>query len=678
MDKKEFRAFLKKMTALITQGNELRAYLGLAPVKTEILRAGMAIAALDKEHPLRDRRIAELDEALKFLHLARSLATRASSSRSPVDWKQSRGHFRTAQGIARALRLALESVDTATLPIPPCQAGTIGDGIETANGIPLVPAIMPVVFLAGTDHEMGQQYAMQITALYGPWLLGRKAGRHLSPEEMEILAHWEEQLARHAPEIIGFAEGMAAGCRELGIPMEYHDALEIWTGVLPPESDYFGAGGVRMSTVPPLACSGVAAWGSATADGRLVTGSAGDFDPTFSATIVAWPNTGNAFVFTPFGATGDVPALGSVNMFGHPGMNSRGLAYVHHGGTPKMIEPKANWGYGLRRAPAVMHVLRFTDTAAQARDLELGFPVGDVGIDSGTCGGFWADDCYGCILESRHDPVLVREAGLLGEKDFLYSANSALHPEAGKHGWLALEREQWKWEAPGGWRPTRFAFFHKLGLVYSGSARRCAAFFRRLDRTKGNITLQTMMDCYREGGTIPAGDWREISRHYMKTGEWGELSPGNASNGILAFMKPSEGLYSVCIGPLTRGIPPTSPLFASTNPVRGETNCTWDLHLHDSPEKTADLVAATARRLVETSEKALQNYRFSQDSLSLARAKELHNKANEELAEAYRRIRAAVELTGNDRLGMIAGASCRFLRAQVRARQALREHGDKE
>ena len=79
MDKKEFRAFLKKMTALFTQGNELRAYLGLAPVKTEILRAGMAIAALDKEHPLRDRRIAELDEALKFLHLARSLATRASS-----------------------------------------------------------------------------------------------------------------------------------------------------------------------------------------------------------------------------------------------------------------------------------------------------------------------------------------------------------------------------------------------------------------------------------------------------------------------------------------------------------------------------------------------------------------------------------------------------------------------
>ncbi len=671
MQTNRFQSALKKIGALARQGNELKAYLAMSPVKTEILRASLLIARLAPDAPLRDLRTFEVDEAMKFLHLARMTASKATRTRSKADWKKSKEYFASARRIALAVRTSLEKADSQPIAITACASGKIGDEIETADGIPLVPSIMPVVFLSGSDRELGSQYAVQICGIFGNWILERKAGRFYSETELGILAKWEAELAEHAPEIISFAEGMAEGARELGIQLSYQNALEIWTGALPPESDYLGAGGVRMSTVPPLACSGVAAWGKATADGKLVTGSAGDFDPTFTVTMVVWPQTGNPYIYTPFGATGDVPALGSVNMFGHPGMNIKGLAYVHHGGTPKMIEPKDSWGYGLRRAPAVMHILRFADTARQALHMELSFPIGDVGIDSGTCGGFWADNNWGFVLESRTDPVLVREAGLMGESDFLYSANSALHPEAGRHGWLAREREKWNWDTNGGWLPRKFSFYHKLGLVYYGSAQRCKAFFATLDENKGKLDFQTMVDCYRKGGTLPQGSWKAASKAWFRDGSWGRLSPGNASNGILAFTKPSEGRYSVCIGQLEHGIAPTSPLFASINPVRGGTFAFWDLHLQVTPDESLKRAAFDAQSLAAKAEEFLKIKGGT--SPAMDRSSEYLREARTQLAEGFRRLRLALDSDGREKLALIASSTTSFLRSQVKSRQALRQ-----
>ena len=78
---------------------------------------------------------------------------------------------------------------------------------------------------------------------------------------------------------------------------------------------------------------------------------------------------------------------------------------------------------------AVFHILRFANSAKEALEMELSFPIGDVGSGGfGTLGGFWADSSYGYILDSRKDPVIVREAGVMGETDFLYATNSPLHP----------------------------------------------------------------------------------------------------------------------------------------------------------------------------------------------------------------------------------------------------------
>lgn len=671
MSANRFQLAIRKIAALASQGKELKAYLAMSPVKTEIVRASLLIARLDKNPALRNLRRTELDEAIKFLHLARMTACTATRTKLKADWKRSSDYFSEARRIASAIRVSIEKSDSEAILIQPSKTGKIGDGIETADGIPLVPSIMPVVFLSGSDRELGRQYAMQICGIFGNWILERKAGNLFSKTELEILAKWEAELATYAPEIIHFAEGMASGAQELGIKLSYQDALEIWTGVLPPETDYLGAGGLRMSRVPPLACSGVAAWGKATADGKLVTGSAGDFDPTFTVTMVVWPKTGNPFVYTPFGATGDVPALGSVNMFGHPGMNSKGLAYVHHGGTPKMIEPKAFWGYGLRRAPAVMHILRFADTAKKALEMELAFPVGDVGIDSGTCGGFWADENWGFVLESRKDPILFREAGLMGERDFLYSANSVLHPEAGQYSWLAKEQKKWTWDPIGGWTPKKFSFYHKLGLVYYGSAQRCKAFFAALNRNIGRVEFQTMVDCYKKGGTMPEGSWKAVSKAWFRDGSWGKLSPGNASNGILTFMKPGEGRYSVCIGQLEQGIAPTSPLFASVNPVMGGTYAFWDFHLLSTPDESLKRAALDAQNLAAQAQDFLKS--LDKKNIAMDVTAEYLREANSQIALGFQKLRLALDSEGLTKLSLIASSTTSFLRSQVRSRQVLNQ-----
>lgn len=136
-------------------------------------------------------------------------------------------------------------------------------------------------------------------------------------------------------------EGWAAGATDAGVSTSYMDVLEIWTGHRPPATTYLGLGDALPDITRPL-CSGVAAWGKATSDSGLVTASTGDHDCVHMVTILAFPETGNNFIFSTFAATGDVHKAGQLFMYGHPGMNNKGLAFVEHGGDPKMIEPKSS------------------------------------------------------------------------------------------------------------------------------------------------------------------------------------------------------------------------------------------------------------------------------------------------------------------------------------------------
>lgn len=522
---------------------------------------------------------------------------------------------------------------------------------------------------------MGRQYAHQLVDIFGRWILARHAGARLSEQDRAELGRWEAQHRQHTPWLLAFCRGWADEAAALGLPMSYEDVLDLWVGHAPPATDYLGSGG--LPDVPPLACSAVAAWGRATADGHLVTGSTGDHDLSYQLTIVAFPSEGHAFIYSPFGATGEIAGAGAVYFFGHPGINDQGLAYVHHGGGPKFLEPKRHWGYGLRRAAAVIHALRFCDTARQARALEESWPIGDVGRgDQATVGGFWADDEYGCVVEGRKEPVAIREAGLLGERDFLYANNSVAHPRAAEAEWLARDRAEWTWDEHGGWRPkaptgmTRslalmFAWAsgrlstgdvlrRGMRYAYTNSCARNRFLFDAVEAQLGQVDVESMKQLYRTGGTLPEGPWRAVTREYARSGAWGQVSAAHPSNAMTVVTKPREGLYWLCTGPARRGLAPMMP--GSTGAIYGETNAFWEVRLARSPEEAVEHARARAMEHLAQAQQALAQRPVH---LSL-----------QQLVE-----RAAAEFTAGEELGRgaslyeLSKALRAYTRAQVRALQ---------
>jgi len=628
-------------------------------VRTALCLANIEIAKLDPSARAYAARVRELDAAVIALHQGKWHATAGR-------WREAFRALRRARRLARALARRLRGRGRDEGDLEPERLESHGTEIDFAGDVPLVPSITPIIVLQGSDFEMGRQYAQQLVEIFGRWILERHAGTPLSAAELDELGRWEEQHRRHTPWLLELCRGWAAGAAEAGVPMSYAQVLDLWVGHRPPAADYLGGPG--LPELPPLACSGVAAWGRATTDGRLVTGSTGDHDLSFQVTLVAFPERGNAFIYSPFGATGEIGGAGAIYFFGHPGINSKGLAYVHHGGGPKLLEPRRTWGYGIRRAASVIHALRFCDDAREAQRLESSWPIGDVGFgDQNTVGGFWADDHYGYVCESRREPLAIREAGMLGETDFLYANNSVAHPRAIESEWLAKDRELWTWDAHGGFRPKVATGMKKsLGLflafasgrlstsellgrgmryAYTNSCARNRYLFHAMQARLGRVDVDAMKEVYRTGGTLPAGPWRRVVRDFTARGVWGDVSAAHASNAMTVVTKPGEGRYCLCTGPARRGLAPMMPNAALA--IRGETNAFWEIRLGAEPAAMVREAAALARDLVARAGTGLV-----------------------ELAPALAELAAgdAVALDGS--VAALSRALRCYTRAQVRAQQA--------
>jgi hypothetical protein len=613
---------LQSIGFLVRNRNYLKAYRRLEQMRTILVRANMELGKLGYGDAAYPQRVREFNQAVIDATKGKWYVAQAMETHTRGGWQAAFRHIRQSQELAQSLLDLLQSGSPDPVAHEKATLSTEGTEILFADGVPLVPAINPVVILQGSDQAMGYQYAQQLIQIFGPWILERKAGRTFSEERRAIIGQWEAQIRAHAPEILRFCEGWADGASDAGVPMSYHDVLVLWTGDLPPVLDYLGRGEGLPRLSPPL-CSGVAAWGRATADGKLVTGSSGDHDPTYMVTVVAFPETGNNFVLSLFSATGDVPIAGPVYMMGHPGMNNRGLAYVHHGGELRMVEPKEYWGYGLRRGTSVFHTLRFANSAREAEALELSYPVGDVGHPMGSVGGFYADRDSAYVLESRKEPVIVRQAGVMGETDFLYANNSALHPDSGQAGWMQAQPENWLWDPHGGWHPARlvvpelFARPGKrdaadrttslLGYMYHNSCERSGYAYEVMHRAVGRVDLDYIKTIYRQSGTVPPGPWAEVAAAYKRTGRWGACAIGHAGNALVAVMKPDdgdEGIYAVCAGTAARGLAPNVPN-PSGSPLYGETNTFWELKLAGSPAAVAAYAGQKAGEYLEKAREAM-------------------------------------------------------------------------
>ena len=379
--------------------------------------------------------------------------------------------------------------------------------------------------------------------------------------------------------------------------------------------------------------------------------------------------------------------VGSQHMFGFPGINNNGLAYIEHGGQPRSIEPKKYWGYGLRRAASVFHILRYANSAEEAKEMELSYPIGDAGMDNGTVGGFYADSNYGYVLESRKDPVAVREVGYMGETDFMYANNSAMHREASKAGWMKKDQDDkgdWLWDEHGGWYPEKVTGFTLSALfkggeeqatialrgMYRGCLKRNLYHYNVLNRAVGHIDMEYMKMIFRNSGTMPSGPWRKINKQYNKTGKWGDVSVGNPSNGVITVTKPdngNNGLYAVCTGEAKRGITPTSPFLASFCPMYNETNAFWEIKLTDTPENSTRYARAKAQEYITEAESLLSSNNKIRNQKTLDYLNELTEESVEYMRLGNDSLQLAEKQIGREALLRWSKAARMFTRAQVKS-----------
>jgi hypothetical protein len=682
---KQLGVVLQGLLFYVRQRKYFKAIQQIEQVKLILMLANKKLGKLSYKDAVYAERVRAFNQAMIDLTRGKWYTARAMDTRANADWEKASQNIRKSKNLAQKLYDMLHSGASTPITFEPVSLSANETEILFADGVPLVPEINPVVILQGSDYDMGYQYAQQVIQIFGPWIFERKAGRRFTEAEKGGIREWEQQIKAYAPEILEMCRGWADGATDAGVPMSYEDVLEIWTGHEPPATSYRGAkeGLPSLDLLPRPACSGVAAWGRATVDGKLVTGSSGDHDCTHMVTIVAFPQTGNNYIHTPFAAHGDIREVGPMWMMGHPGMNNKGLAYVEHGGELRMVEPQKYWGYGIRKGTSVFHILRFANTAQEAREMELSYPVGDVGRPMGSVGGFYVDSTYGYVMESRKDPVVVREAGVMGETDFLYATNNAMHPDSGQAGWIKKQKESWLWDEHGGWYPAKFTTFtlakamksgaeertlSAMSFMYENSRGRNLYAFKMLNRAIGHIDAEYMKMLYRKPGTFPPGSWKEITATYNKTGQWGDYSIGHATNALVTIMQPDngdEGVYALCVGTAARGLTTNTPVRAV--PVYNETNAFWELKLAASP---AGVTAAARQKAQEYLKQACQELgKLNKSDAAYEPLKAFLDRAQSELQSGEGYEQCAQQATGNEAVYEWARATRAFTRSQVRALQ---------
>jgi hypothetical protein len=576
--------------------------------------------------------------------------------------------------------------------------------LQWSGDTPVLPSICPTIIVAGTSFEMGEQYARQSIEIFGRFVFEEYAKRRFSLEEYTQLQRWEAELLAYAPEIAEMAEGLAQGASDAGVPMRYENALVLWTTCLAPAqapaammdsaSALFAAAYAGLSSsrpAPPATesvelpvdkCSGAAAWGNATVDGDLYFGATQDHDAWFQATIVAYPDEGNAFVFTPFSVSGFLPGMGLTSMAGLPGFNSKGYSIVHHGGDPKMVEPPASWGYGIRKGAAMFHLLRYADTAAAARELEQSWPVGDVGRMMGSPGVFAADAEGAYVFECRGETpgaTLLRDR-FPGDSaiDALYVTNNAMHPEAGRANGgadtpLAFSDE-------GGWHtldPKIIAQGMTIQDKFARWASKISESRNRFLRSKlaagaGRITLDWFYELYRTPGPYPEEQDYEVAMAAYRTGGQIDAAAGHRGNALTVICAPSPkaASYSVCVGPALRSLPPRDHSHGFY--YYDETAAFWTLRLLATPAAVCRDSLELADALV--AEATAKWGACARAGLARSVPQGWLDQARSACAESHRLLAdqsVNTTLPIGDECARTARALRQALRAQVRARQVL-------
>ena len=440
--------------------------------------------------------------------------------------------------------------------------------------VPLVPSVRPVIILQGTDYEMGYQHAKQLIQIFGTYYMEGAAKAKWPENALTVIRKSETYIKEYTPWAIEYIKGMTDGCIEEGIAMTYIQMLAqfVNTGISPdPE---------------PTECSGWAAWGSATKDGRLICGGSGDHEIRlasksglrYETNVMFFPETGYNFVFSP-------PSGGS----GHPGMNNKGVVNVHHGTTgyyDRYMNPDLAYsGEGVPRVFLLMHCLRFAESAEQAMDIALSIPN-----PGGRQGGFWADvNGNALVIENRDNPRVIRRPGDNGEKDFLYATNN-----------LFSDKLKDCYQPPPGQKVIFFPHVGYLGTEGSiGSIGRNFELWNLFHNYHGQVDLDFAKMIWRfTGPSLPYDTIDEAVEDYERSQArlWNAhvSMTGNAMVGILQPDDGNEGIIHVSHGCAVRGN--DSPTYPGGIVVRlNPTYTFFELKLDSSPGRVTSAAKTRAR-----------------------------------------------------------------------------------
>ncbi len=439
--------------------------------------------------------------------------------------------------------------------------------IPYAGEVPLVPNVRPVIILKGSDYQMGYQHAQQIIQIFGTYYLQGAAGVKRSEKNVAVIKKSEGYIKKYTPWAIDYVKGMTDGCLDAGIAMTYVQMLAHFVSTSnsrPDDSD----------------CSGFAAWGSTTKDGKLICGGSGDHEIRvgskyryrYEINLMLFPQTGNNYVLSP-------PSGGA----GHPGMNNRGVCYVHHGATgyyDRNLHPeKAGSGEGVPRIFLLMHALRFANSAEEAKDISISIPN-----PGGRQGGLWADvNGNALVIENRDNPKVIRRPGDYGERDFIYATNN-----------LFSEELKDCYNPPA---DQKVIFFPHAGYLGTGgsiaSICRNSEMWNLFHNYHGEVDLDFARMMWRFKGSslaLPYDTINEAVDDYEKSRakHWNAYisQTGNAMVGILQPDDGDDGILHVSHGCAVRGN--DSPLYPGGVVVRlNPTYTFFEIKLASSPENVA-------------------------------------------------------------------------------------------
>jgi len=439
-----------------------------------------------------------------------------------------------------------------------------------------LPIIRPILLTAGSDHEMGQQYAIQLCEIFGGDALHDAVPARPTSRERRLLRSYKRAIRAVAPESLEWFKGVAAGSASCGSRIMPQQIMASFCGVPEtgrlsapiPAGDYEGGEG----------CTGFAAWGTATRSGEAICAGSKDHQPRAEVSLLAFPRSheGLPFFWNPS------RILGGAALGGHPGMNSEGVAYVHHGATcwincARSVASDA----GITMPIAVLHTLRTARSAGEARDLQLSYDNPD-----GNAGGFWMDRSGGAwIIESRKNPVAVRGPGDCGERDFLYSTNNGLCREV-----TDCQQTQGKaaeYIPHGGWLAD--------GATIS-SVGRNLQLWRLLSTHHGKIDTELVKMMWRTpGAPLEHASLEEAEACYEETrGSGWNDSLCNLYNASVGVFELGKRRMHISWGCLSRNAHPFSP--KRHYYVPGATRAWYELNLASDPEEVVVLARDRAQR----------------------------------------------------------------------------------